>query len=313
MLLEMPLKKVLLLVLFGLLRRGVLREVRFLPSWELEVVEAFRTYGAGLPDARQSALVPPEIPGCDPPLRARLSWMCWKNGETDQAIDFGGAMKKLIGSTVGKMEGFRLSDTQDYYRARVAHALAEAKAAVQPEERQSAIDRNLEWILRSQPGPDLHKGVGADTARSGPGARGGSGTARHLPRRQPPLPSPLAAGARRRRSRLYLVRVSRPQRPPARKRLPRSPDGAREKARELLLPPSRTGLTRRRKSFLAPFPAVLCGLRAPEVGSSTSAPRTEPPPISSRRSARSLAEEAVVAAAASARAPAGVRVRLRLC
>ncbi|HHX41848.1 MAG TPA: hypothetical protein GX715_17980, partial [Armatimonadetes bacterium] len=54
-LLEMPLKKVLLLVLFGLLRKGVLRELRSSP-WELEVVEAFRTYGAGLPDRKAERL-----------------------------------------------------------------------------------------------------------------------------------------------------------------------------------------------------------------------------------------------------------------
>ena len=154
-LLEMPLKKVLLLVLFGLLRKGVLREVRSSP-WELEVVEAFRTYGAGLPDRKAERLRAARDTGgvIHPYEHAFLDVLEKNRGKPIQAIDFGGAMKKLIESTVGKMEGFDLSDTQDYYRARVAHALAEAKAAVQPEERQSAIDRNLEWILLDRnPGP----------------------------------------------------------------------------------------------------------------------------------------------------------------
>ncbi|HHX38426.1 MAG TPA: hypothetical protein GX715_00540, partial [Armatimonadetes bacterium] len=147
-LLEMPLKKVLLLVLFGLLRKGVLREVRSSP-WELEVVEAFRTYGAGLPDRKAERLRAARDSGgvIHPYEHAFLDALERNRGNPVQAIDFGGAIKKLIESTVGKMEGFDLSDTQDYYRARVVRALAEAKAAVQPEDRQSAIDRNLEWIL----------------------------------------------------------------------------------------------------------------------------------------------------------------------
>jgi sugar lactone lactonase YvrE len=62
-------------------------------------------------------------------------------------IDFGSALKQLVKHVAMRVEGFDLSDTQDYYRQIIRRALQEAQAIEEIPEREKALDRDFEWIL----------------------------------------------------------------------------------------------------------------------------------------------------------------------
>ncbi|NIV32326.1 MAG: hypothetical protein GWN58_23645, partial [Anaerolineae bacterium] len=70
-------------------------------------------------------------------------------------IDFGSAVKKLVKHVATRVEGFDLSDTQDYYRQIIHRALQEAQAIEEISAREKVLDRDFEWILLDDDHPTV--------------------------------------------------------------------------------------------------------------------------------------------------------------
>lgn len=147
--LELPLSKVLGLVIFGLLKKGVLRQVQADPL-TVEVDEAFRlpegTLAAGRAAlyreaAQRKAVV---VHSYEFPF---LPLIQDHGGKPTTEIDFGLPLKQLLEQTARRMAGFDLGQTRDYYRAIVRRAAEQAGAVADIPQREQQIDRNFEWIL----------------------------------------------------------------------------------------------------------------------------------------------------------------------
>ncbi len=153
-LLEQPLSRVLMLVIYGLLNKGIVDAVKQDPLW-LKVVE---------PYDNQSGKVRRKIAADQ-----GVSMHEWENAFVDaieagrglavSEADFGDAMKSLIDRVVDRVVAFDLSDTVEYYEAIVARALTEASAIGEVEqataEQQRVMDRNLDWLLLDDASHDL--------------------------------------------------------------------------------------------------------------------------------------------------------------
>lgn len=148
-LLELPLNKVLTLVIFGLLKKGILRQTQDTPLM-VEVTEDFRARTAQSAREREAqqrksaqehgvVLHNYEFPF--------LTLIEQQRGVPVQEIDFSAPMKNLIDHVVNRVKNFDLSDTQDYYRRIIQRALKESQTIGEIPEREKVLDRNLEWIL----------------------------------------------------------------------------------------------------------------------------------------------------------------------
>lgn len=147
-LLELPLNRVLLLVLFGLLDKGTLELVGDDPLQ----VKVARPYIAMQADraarndqrrkiAQQQGIV----------LRTYehhfLDVLQEKEGLSVHRLDFSAAMKSLVNSVAGRMKGFDLSDTQDYYRKIIARAMQQAQTMGNIPELEEHLDKTWPWIF----------------------------------------------------------------------------------------------------------------------------------------------------------------------
>lgn len=151
-LLEMPVAKALSLVVFGLLKKGVVRQVQADPL-AVEVDKDFVTQGE-LPAVDQSQ----QAESCREAAVKRgivvhnyeqpfIYLLQHHPGKPVRDINFSLAMKQLIQGTAERMKGFDLSDTKDYYRAIIRRAMQQAAAIGDIPQREQTIDRNFEWIL----------------------------------------------------------------------------------------------------------------------------------------------------------------------
>lgn len=150
--LDMPLPKILGLVIFGLLKKGVLRQVRAEPLM-VEVDAAFRIPEghrfAGETDrakfyreaGQQKGIV---IHKYEHPF---LFLLQNNPGRPVPQIDFSVPMKQLLLHAAARLKGFDLSDTQDYYRSIVRQAVHQAASIGDIQQREKQIDRHFEWIL----------------------------------------------------------------------------------------------------------------------------------------------------------------------
>lgn len=156
-LLEMPLSKVLTLIIFGLLAKGIVKQVKADPL-EVEVADDFRTHKGMSPTARSAhyrrvaqekgtVIHRYEIPF--------LTLLQTNPGKPVKDIDFGGAMNKLVKETAEKIKNFDLSDTQDYYRRVVARAWEKAGSLGEVEQREEFLDKYLPWVLMSDRHPTV--------------------------------------------------------------------------------------------------------------------------------------------------------------
>ena len=158
-LLEMPVPKVLGLVVFGMLNKGILRQVQADPL-VVDVDEAFRTDKKGntartafyRAAAQKRGVV---VHKYEYPFLFLLE----KNpGKPVCEINFAVPLKKLIVRVVGRMRGFDVSDTQDYYRAICRKAVRQARQIGDIPQREKQIDRNFEWILMDDDYPTVFTG-----------------------------------------------------------------------------------------------------------------------------------------------------------
>jgi len=155
-LLELPQPKVLALVIFGMLKKGLLRQVAAEPL-RVEVNEPFR-FAAQEKKAdeekdrdafyRQAALKHGVvIHGYEYPFLFLLENNA---GKPVHEINFSLPLKKLTEGVAARMKGFDLSDTQEYYRSIVRRATEQAAAVGDIQQRQQTLDRNFEWIFMGE-------------------------------------------------------------------------------------------------------------------------------------------------------------------
>jgi hypothetical protein len=146
-LLEMPLNKVLTLIIFGLLKKGVLVQRQGTPL-TVDVAGPFQataaTQKARLQAAQDKGIVLHDYEN------DFLDEIQLQPGRALQELNFSIPMKKFLQGVAGRIKGFDLSDTQDYYRSIIQRALAEAKGLGDVTMREEQLDRNFEWILLSR-------------------------------------------------------------------------------------------------------------------------------------------------------------------
>ncbi len=159
-LLEMPLNKILLLIMFGLLDKKVVRLVDDSPltvAVEKDYVVKGESASKRRHDRREMAQKFGIV------LRDYehdvLDVLQKNPAKPVHKQDFGTPMNNLIKSVVGKMKGFDLSDTQDYYKKIISRAMEEAKGMGDVPELEKFLDRTWPWILMDDDyGPVFRRG-----------------------------------------------------------------------------------------------------------------------------------------------------------
>lgn len=181
--LGLPMERVLTLVLFGLLKKGVLRQVRADPL-TVEVGPDFSGEDASrLEAAARRGVV---VHDYEQPFIRRFEGGEWVVAQQDLT----GHLKELVTLTAKRMAGFDLADTRDYYRRIVARAWKMASGVHTTTSWSNAVDRQLEWLMldddwrghfgrRAEGGfqytPSWTRGVAttaSDGSSGGAGARG---------------------------------------------------------------------------------------------------------------------------------------------
>jgi len=149
-LLELPISKVLSLVIFGMLKKGILSQLQADPL-VVEVNEVFRLSDPGLSAKEHSKQYREAGRKSGAALHkyehAFLFLLQNNPGKPVKEVNFSVPIKKLIERVVARMKGFDVSDTQGYYRAITRRACKQASAIGDIPQREKTIDRNFEWIL----------------------------------------------------------------------------------------------------------------------------------------------------------------------
>lgn len=150
-LLGRPLNVTLTLVIFEMLRKGFLIQTAAAPL-TVEVADAFRTHGSGLSaqargDKRRKAAqaIPATLHLYEEPFLEILE--SYQSVPTAQ-IDFGVAIQPLVRYVAGRVGGFSLQETRDYYKLIIERAPKEARSDGKLTfDRQKIFDRNFGWVL----------------------------------------------------------------------------------------------------------------------------------------------------------------------
>lgn len=140
-LLQMPLGKVLTLVIFGMLKKGLITMTSAEP-WTVKVGERYR--GSEKECKKEASKAGIVIHNYEYPF---LYLLIHNEGTPIQKIRMQTPLKKLVETTAKRMEGFDLSDTVDYYRRIVERAWLEAESIHELELRSEAVNRNLDWMM----------------------------------------------------------------------------------------------------------------------------------------------------------------------
>ncbi|MDZ7620809.1 MAG: hypothetical protein U1E05_27720 [Patescibacteria group bacterium] len=159
-LLELPVAKVLTLVVFGMLKKGIVRQVQATPL-VVQLEDAFRVPDSTAFDTAEQRQAFYRKAGQQRGIVVHayeqpFLFLIGRNpGKALEELDFSAAMKDLLGRVAGRMKGFDLSDTQAYYRSIVRRACEQASAIGDIVQREQAIDRDLEWILMDENHADV--------------------------------------------------------------------------------------------------------------------------------------------------------------
>jgi hypothetical protein len=160
-LLEMPLNKILTLVIFGLLEKRLVQHVKDDPL-VVEVSPEFRTWQD--PENRKSIKLRRDLRSKAAQQQGTvihsyehhfLDQFEQKPGKAVQDINFSKAMERLIALTAQKMKGFDLSDTQEYYRRIIDKAMQQAASLGEIEQRQQYLDKYLPWVMMNDQYPTV--------------------------------------------------------------------------------------------------------------------------------------------------------------
>lgn len=172
--LEMPLGKVLTLVIFGMLKKGLVRQVRADPL----TVAAAEGY-EGLPAAREATAKAKGtvIQDYEHPF---LTVIAQHPATPIAKLDLKEPMKQLITKSADRVKGFNLKQTREYYRAIISKAWQEAQGLGDLSQRNAFVDDNLLWLMLADDyGPRFHywHSSGYDYYPSWTGGAGGGNLA----------------------------------------------------------------------------------------------------------------------------------------
>jgi hypothetical protein len=153
-LLGSPFNLTLVLVLFGMLKKGILKHVTDMP-WKIEIGDKFKTNKDNMAPKRrteirrESALVANILLLKYEELFLELFEQ--SQGMEASAIDFSIIVKPLIKHVANRVAGYDLEKTREYYNLIIERAHLEARGGgVMLSEREAIFDRNLEWILLNE-------------------------------------------------------------------------------------------------------------------------------------------------------------------
>jgi hypothetical protein len=159
-LLELPVSRVLSLVIFGMLKKGILRQVRADPL-VVAIADGFQLPAdqATADEARRAAFYRKAGQAKGIVVHkyehAFLYLLRANPDKPVKDINFSVPMKQLIAQAAARMKGFDLSETKDYYRAIIRRACRQASDIGDIPQREKVLDRNFEWILMDDDYPTV--------------------------------------------------------------------------------------------------------------------------------------------------------------
>jgi hypothetical protein len=115
----------------------------------VEVEDALRAPAGEAGDAHRSEAAAAKGQVVHPWEHGFLVALEGARGAPVSAVDLSGPLKRLLEVAAERMSGFDLSDTQDYYRRIVGHALEQARGLGDVRAREERVDRTLEWLWLS--------------------------------------------------------------------------------------------------------------------------------------------------------------------
>lgn len=151
--LEMPLNKVLALVIFGLLEKGLARKAEgtgsLTEALTVEIADAYRT---DLEDADARAQYRRSVAQKQGTVihnyeDAFLDQIQKYPDKPVKQLNVVRPMEKLVKLAADKMKGFDLSDTQDYYRRVIERAMEQAAALGDIQQREQYLDKYGSWVM----------------------------------------------------------------------------------------------------------------------------------------------------------------------
>ncbi|MFP4393658.1 MAG: hypothetical protein ACLFTI_00200 [Anaerolineales bacterium] len=158
--LEMPLNKVLTLVIFGLLEKGLLEQeqadplqvkvaedFKVMDQSDLDTIKERRAYRQNVAQRKGTVVHSYED--------RFLDLIEQHSDKPVQEIDFSKPMEWLIKIAAAKMKGFDLSDTQDYYRRVMDRAMKQASSIGEIEQREKYLDKYLPWVMMNEEYPTV--------------------------------------------------------------------------------------------------------------------------------------------------------------
>lgn len=138
---ELPLGKVLTLLVFGLLKKNIVHQTQA-ESLAVEIVEDYHgEHPERQKAARESGTV---IHAYEQPF---LDVFEENAGTPIPELNLQDAMKGLIEKAADRMSGFNLQETREYYRSIVHGAWTKAKAIGDLSKRTQFVDDNLLWLM----------------------------------------------------------------------------------------------------------------------------------------------------------------------
>jgi hypothetical protein len=144
-LLQLPLGRVLTLVIFGMLKKGLIEAVENRPL-RIRVPEDLATRNRG---ARRKAAAARGVV-IHKYEHAFIDAVGAHAGLSPDLIDFADAMKELVENVAGRVTGYDLPETRKYYAQLVERAWTAASAIGELEHRTQAVDRDLEWLIMDE-------------------------------------------------------------------------------------------------------------------------------------------------------------------
>ncbi len=128
MLLEMPLNKVVTLILFGMMKKGLIRQINQDP-------------------VRFSVEPKPPADAILQEYEKDVLSILKDSGKAVGQYDFSEVTSNLMHSVVQKMKGFDLNETREYYKQIISRAWTEARAIGNVEEWQKKMDEKVDWMI----------------------------------------------------------------------------------------------------------------------------------------------------------------------
>ncbi|MCZ7670354.1 MAG: hypothetical protein M5U34_25950 [Chloroflexi bacterium] len=147
-LLETPLNKVLLLIMFGLLDKRVVTletdsplTVKMEAAYVVEGKTKAKKRAARREEAQKQGIVLRDYE------HDILDVLQTSGSKPVHKQDFGEPIRALIKNVAAKMKGFDLSDTQDYYQKIISRAMGEATRIGDVPELEKFLDKTWPWLM----------------------------------------------------------------------------------------------------------------------------------------------------------------------